>query len=380
MRWLITCLVLFWAGNTAWGNEGSSLCREYLDRKLYPCPERPPGKWSSPDRFESSFYWHKKWLNSSREYDLWSIERPFCHDYGDLEEADLDGRDFECLSFRNAHLSGATFRGTNLQCVDFTKADLKGAVLTDADLSGADLSGADLLGAKFAGADLSCTNLGSTLLEGVDDLHMVIFKDGGQGSLSQLRERLRAKGLREHERKVNFAIERNIAKHLLAGESLIDRLDGLLRIVFFGGPVGWGLYPFRALTIMMSLWIALAFVYTWVIVRKGDSQTNGIFIVRPQQRLETDHEGAQMAEDIRVERLSVGLSRAILWGLYFSLLSAFSIGWRDLNVGAWLTRIQRMEFYLRGVGWIRTLAGVQSLVSVYLLAIWALSYFGRLFG
>ena len=73
-----------------------------------------------------------------------------------------------------------------------------------------------------------------------------------------------------------------------------------------------------------------------------------------------------------------GLTR--LWyALYFSLLSAFNIGWRDLNVGNWLVRLQGSEFTLRATGWVRSVSGLQSLISVYLLALWVLCYFGRPF-
>ncbi len=33
--------------------------------------------------------------------------------------------------------------------------------------------------------------------------------------------------------------------------------------------------------------------------------------------------------------------------IYFSLLSAFRIAWRDINLGNWLVRIQRREYTLR---------------------------------
>jgi hypothetical protein len=68
-----------------------------------------------------------------------------------------------------------------------------------------------------------------------------------------------------------------------------------------------------------------------------------------------------------------------LIGLYFSLLSAFSLGWRELNVGTWIARVQPREYVLRATGWVRTVAGIQSLLSVYLLALWVLTYFGRPF-
>jgi hypothetical protein len=68
-----------------------------------------------------------------------------------------------------------------------------------------------------------------------------------------------------------------------------------------------------------------------------------------------------------VTRLDLGL--AVLAGL----------GWRELNVGNWIARLQKHEYTLRPTGWVRSVAGFQSLLSVYLVALWALSYFGRPF-
>ena len=73
------------------------------------------------------------------------------------------------------------------------------------------------------------------------------------------------------------------------------------------------------------------------------------------------------------------LPRAILIAVYFSLLSAFHFGWRDLNVANWIVRIQRREYLLRATGWVRSLAGIQSLVSLYLVALFLLSHFGTPF-
>jgi hypothetical protein len=42
-------------------------------------------------------------------------------------------------------------------------------------------------------------------------------------------------------------------------------------------------------------------------------------------------------------------------------------------------RVQSREYVLRATGWVRTVAGIQSLLSVYLLALWVLTYFGRPF-
>jgi hypothetical protein len=67
------------------------------------------------------------------------------------------------------------------------------------------------------------------------------------------------------------------------------------------------------------------------------------------------------------------------WGAYFSLLSAFHVGFREFNVGGWIVQLQQLEYELKAAGWVRTVAGAQSLLSLYLLALWALASFGRPF-
>jgi len=65
--------------------------------------------------------------------------------------------------------------------------------------------------------------------------------------------------------------------------------------------------------------------------------------------------------------------------MFFSLMSAFNIGFRDINFGRWLRLLTRQEFDIKAVGWARVTAGWQSLISVYLIALWVLTYFGRPF-
>jgi hypothetical protein len=66
--------------------------------------------------------------------------------------------------------------------------------------------------------------------------------------------------------------------------------------------------------------------------------------------------------------------------MFFSLMSAFNIGFRDINFGRWLRLLTRKQFDIKAVGWARVVAGWQSLISVYLLALWVLTYFSRPFG
>ena len=81
----------------------------------------------------------------------------------------------------------------------------------------------------------------------------------------------------------------------------------------------------------------------------------------------------------RIERLHKRGLVAIGWAAYFSLLSTFQIGFREFSVGTWLSRAQPRNFALESTGWVRTVSGIQSLLSVFLLAMWLLTYFGRPF-
>jgi hypothetical protein len=69
----------------------------------------------------------------------------------------------------------------------------------------------------------------------------------------------------------------------------------------------------------------------------------------------------------------------MLLAAYFSLLSALRIGWSGLNFGTWISRMQPREYALHATGWVRVASGLQSLISVYLVALTILTYFGTPF-
>ena len=100
---------------------------------------------------------------------------------------------------------------------------------------------------------------------------------------------------------------------------------------------------------------------------------DGIWRVWAETRIRTD------LGDTKPEKIETSGWKALGIGLYFSVLSTFHIGWRDLNGGSWIARIQSREYTLSATGRARVVSGVQSLISVYLLAMWALTYFGRPF-
>jgi hypothetical protein len=171
----------------------------------------------------------------------------------------------------------------------------------------------------------------------------------------------------------------------LAGKS-----ESLFSYVLFELPSAYGMAPSRALGTLGFLILVFSFPYMVAVAARGPA---GIWMVWLPDRV---HKAEGEATPVRVTSMFLfsplkmwvagrwrrGLARGLsvlLIGLYFSVLSAFSLGWRELNVGTWIARVQPREYTLRATGWVRTVSGIQSLLSVYLLALWVLTYFGRPF-
>jgi hypothetical protein len=127
--------------------------------------------------------------------------------------------------------------------------------------------------------------------------------------------------------------------------------------------------------------IAAIFGFALVYALALATEVGSIYRVWPAGRIEPLL-GTELVQEAKLEPLLLWgrWGAALGRGLQFSLLSAFHLGFRDLNMGNWLARVQAREYGLQAVGWVRVVAGVQSLLSVYLLAMWVLTYFGRPFG
>jgi hypothetical protein len=210
----------------------------------------------------------------------------------------------------------------------------------------------------------------------------VTFPPGQEIGLVQLRDLLQKAGLRELEREATFAIEHGRTRHAIAGwdDKPGNAVEGIFRMIAFDWTTGYGMYPGYALKIIAVAWLLLIPVYFWPIrFTPRRSTAGGIFQVWPSDRIEARGGGVSLSKSANVSRLQNGTFAALGRAAYFSLLSAFHIGWRDLNVGTWIARIQPQEYALRATGWVRVVSGLQSLLSVYLLAMWALTYFGRPF-
>jgi hypothetical protein len=360
-----------------------------------PCPN-PKGFRLSQEELEAKLRAHQEWLARRP-----GSQAVLCN--ADLAKVDLRGKNLAGADLREANLAGAALQFANLAGAILHWANLTNTVLASANLTGADLQMATIADAQLDFANLTGTTYApkgvpNSYVEGIIGLKTVVlppYYDGREGvnvsALVQLRELLKAAGLRDPEREATYAIERNKTRHLLFAEqppqleeddqswvrTIRWRVEGIFRLAFFDWPVAYGLHPGRALLILLgSICFPFAAIYAGALTRS----TGGIYRVWPADRLEREFGVVKLAGKAEVEPLLPwGFWATLGNALQFSLLSAFHLGWRELNVGSWIARVQAREYTLRAIGWVRVVSGIQSLLSVYLLAMWALTYFGRPF-
>jgi len=350
-----------------------------------------------------------------RKTQLWDSDlRGANFRFADLSGATILG-DLSGAILMDANLSEASF-GEKLIGTNFENANLNKAWFKFADLSGANFFNADLTGTTF----FIC-NLRDTIFEpkpGLPDLsHWMVPK--GLSSLTykisphalmELREIFKKGGQRDNEREITFALNHNRRIKLWETayfnskyeyehkqdlgsnlEKILAKIESLFQLVCFEWTCGYGLYPGRPLKIMgLGL---LFFTVPYLLALGARKPETGLWVVLLPDRVldknikekpikltfENPFLPPPEGRGIRFRSTLPRFLRVLWVGLHFSLISAFSLGWRELNVGNWITRIQKQEYTLRATGWVRSVAGIQSLLSIYLLALWVLSYFGRPF-
>lgn len=292
--------------------------------------------------------------------------------------ADLNYTNLNLAELHNANLFFAKLDHATLLRAELNNANLYRAILTNAELDETAVAGAKLAFADLSGARYAPASQPPDYVAGIKGLQTVNFAPDRADGLAQLRDLLQKNGLRDLEREATFAIESGKTKDAFAERRTAE---GVFRLVAFDLTTAYGLHPARALLVIVALWGSLVPIYAWSIWRRPRRSTSpsGIYRTWPKDRLEVREGNPTLDNPARVERLHRRGPTIFGWAAYFSLLSAFQIGFREFSVGTWLARAQPRNFVLEPTGWVRTVSGLQSLLSVYLLAIWALTYFGRPF-
>jgi len=370
------------------------------DEMLYICKgEYSNGRAPTKEALSKILQDHAKWLKNKQDGKR-----------ANLCKANLSGFDLREANLSGALIFEANLTNSDLSYADLSKANLNKANLTEASLGKTNLSEAILIGANLTEASMIRTNLqkANLLLANLKDakifwadLNLVesepipgslpyIFSLTSAKNLStmrffnspsaliDLREAFKKAGMRKQEREITYAIRRSER----FGMDFVEREFNWL---LFDLTSQYGMSPQRPLQILALLILLFSIPYMFALQSKGKS---GIWAIWPADRVHKE-KGEQNPSRVTENFFFPHAysmwwepgrgTRLILGSLYFSILSAFNIGWRDLNVGAWITRIQTREYFLRATGWVRSASGIQSLISVYLLALWFLTYFGRPF-
>ncbi len=295
--------------------------------------------------------------------------------HADLEHADLAGArltsallhasNFSYANLASARLEGANLTETRLANADLRLSRLRGAVIQLTYMTGARLDDADISGARLEPSSAP-DPLSLATVRGLGE----VILDNHTG-LVLWRSALRSVGLREQERVATWLIER--AKSARAGP-----IESRARWLLFDATAGYGRHPLRPLSVVGCGVFLFAFAYAIPLLGLG---SGCILRIWPSDSIRLSPLGTiSITRQTRVERLRLKGWRVTAYALYFSLLSAFHIGWRELNIGSWLHRLQPSPYALRGAGWVRVLSGCQSLISVYLIALSILTYFSNPFG
>ncbi len=307
-----------------------------------------------------------------------------------LSDANLSGADLFKAKLSKTNLSRA-----NLSKADLGKANLTGANLNDAILHTTHLCDANLTGTQVNNIILNNSDLRGATYESIVGVPAKNFlgqihgietlkyetKDGYSG-LALLRNALKDVGLHDLERQATYAIEKGKLHHMpwmgddeLTLSNLFTIINNCFergfRTVLFLWPCDFGMHPGRPLWILVSLIPAFAvFYYRTICHPLGKGGIYQVWVADRQPKyIGTDEP----------QRLHASGWTAVKWAGYFSILSACRIGWRELNPGSWIVNMQRQEYLLKPTGWVRTISGLQALISVYLLALAVLTYFGRPF-
>jgi hypothetical protein len=263
-----------------------------------------------------------------------------------LDNAELMDAVLKGAKLNNASLRGASLIHTQLSGAILFEADLSGAILDNASFDGAELVGARLEGASLAEADFCCGVVfePETLplpkdMATAHNLERLTYKENPL-ALTQLRKQFADGGFGEKERQIIYALNRRSAE--------LDLRLGWLRRILFDLPCQYGMSPGRALWILLSLWAVSSLIYATVLL---------------------------LSPEVDAHKWP----RALYMALLFSTMCAFRLGFREFDPGNWIQMLMRKPYRMEGAGWVRTAAGTQSLLSLYLLVLAILSYFGHPF-
>jgi hypothetical protein len=347
----------------------------------------------------------------------------------DFENADLRGTDWEGaifihVRFEGADLSGANFKNVKFYGTKFDSAQLLGTTFSYVDsdsdfladwikarknpprivrgdylsfensnMTGASLFAANLRGASFHNALMEDVSVFSVSIEdatftpktfpsltelvSIEGLDRIKYDQPSR--LLRIRGELKEAGYSGRAKEITAALRHG------------DRLrsawpERLATLVLFELTCNWGASSGRPFVAILLIIVAFSVPY-YFSMRRTTIDGSGIWVVHDVASILP--RTVEQPFKIRLNEnlnfigpkriVSPGKFQGVLWALLFSLLASTQIGWRDLQIAGLLERLNPNDYVLRASGWVRTLVGFQAIITVFLLALAVLSYFGSPF-
>lgn len=229
-----------------------------------------------------------------------------------------------------------------------------------------DFGNTTLWDCNFRGTDFELSTLpaGRSIgtCQGIENL---TYKRTPAG-LTALRDWYRLNGYRQKEREATFALRR---KENTTRPQPIRSLE----FVFFDITSSWGMDYGKPLLLVVALLFLMWPIYLFFAVGCGKGNICRVWKSRRTGKEFCAQLGALRPLGRRKHLIVLRLT------LLFSLMSAFNIGFREFNFARWIRNITKNEYDLKATGWARPFSGLQALVSVFLFALFLLTYFGRPF-
>jgi hypothetical protein len=298
-----------------------------------------------------------------------------------LQGVNLLGADLQRANLRSAKLQGALLSDANLQRANLRSAKLQGAILFAADLREAKLAAADLQGAILNFAELQGAVMNDvrglpdiTGLAFAKGLSTIVFRPEDIPTFVTWKKALQEAGYTRASKELVAAIRRN-------------NQPELWETILFDWTCEFGANPLRPLTVLLWLWLAGTTAYAVGLAKRSGS---GLYLLATGEKIPAGNRRNRVRR-MRWEiprrgaggkfrfRFAMYARRALGTAALFSMMSAFNIGFREVNLGRWIRLMQPREFDIKARGWLRVVSGLQSLTSVYLLALAILSHFGTPF-
>jgi uncharacterized protein YjbI with pentapeptide repeats len=278
---------------------------------------------------------------------------------------------------------------------DFFQATLLNVNIKDVDLSGSDFEEANLRGVRFEPSKIP----EASKIAYCSNLQTLYFQENPT-ALTMLRDSFKTSGFREQERGITYALKRSENKIRLEharvdsffnfrdfnwdkfgpkierisfAEKAINYFWYAFNLALFDWTVQYGMNYTRPIVLTIIIIIFSAFLYLILICLNIPGNIEVI-------NNSNSENYAPLKEYIIKDNIILKILIIFRYCLVFSMMNATNISFREFNFSRWLYLLFTEDVNIRPTGWIRPISAFQSIISLFLLILFLLSYFGRPFG